>query len=353
MELYGAGVVHKAFGKGKITEVSDNYVKVFFDTLDTEKKFSYPTAFGMFLELEDEEFTTIIDEDKKQIELEELELKKIRDEQLQQAELLKQKQAALSSLKKTTSKKTIGNNISFKCTYCDGGCHQDSVGYQGVCSDEMINQNINVAKIPWCSHPKTPCSQYLNGEISREELEKQYQDEDGFICYESQMLNQWRVYSGITQSGKNKGKPMVLKNVKPNSLAIMTTRVPESNDEDRFIFGVFLINENYEGDTTDEGYVESDPKYKMKLSLDEAKQLLFWEYYFNPTNPEKMVYGNVLHRYMTNNQCAQILEKIVGIKQGTEDEQLAKEFLEYYCKLKGIEVNNIPMPTGSLHQIKL
>ena len=48
-----------------------------------------------------------------------------------------------------------------------------------------------------------------------------------------------------------------------------------------FIFGVFLVDEAYEGDNREEGYVTTTSKYKISLSLDEAKQMLFWNYYHN------------------------------------------------------------------------
>lgn len=51
MQLLGKAIVHKTFGKGTITAVSDNTVTVSFS--EGEKKFLYPDAFMQFLKLKD------------------------------------------------------------------------------------------------------------------------------------------------------------------------------------------------------------------------------------------------------------------------------------------------------------
>ncbi|HHU05930.1 MAG TPA: hypothetical protein GXZ65_05555 [Clostridiales bacterium] len=51
MQLLGKAIMHKTFGKGTITAVSDNTVTVSFP--EGEKKFLYPDAFMQFLKLRD------------------------------------------------------------------------------------------------------------------------------------------------------------------------------------------------------------------------------------------------------------------------------------------------------------
>ncbi|MBK5252426.1 MAG: hypothetical protein JJE29_07325 [Peptostreptococcaceae bacterium] len=186
--------------------------------------------------------------------------------------------------------------------------------------------------------------------MTREELDAAG-NTDEYVCYESQMLRVWRAYAGIVQIGKKKGTPMTLKNVRSNSLALLTTRLPNAKDKERFIFAAFLVKDNYEGDGMEEGYVEADEKYRIQLSLEEAKILKFWDYYFNPNKPERTVFGSGLHRYLTDVQAAQILSRISIIKSGTKEEKISKEFYEYYCKIKGLNADDIAEPNGALKRI--
>jgi len=94
--------------------------------------------------------------------------------------------------------------------------------------------------------------------------------------------------------------------------------------------------------------VVANPKYRIQLSLDEAKELKFWNYYFNPLKPEKIFFGSGLHRYVTDTQAAQVLKKICELKVGTAEEELSKEFLDYYCNTKKLDVEELPAPNGAL-----
>lgn len=54
MKLIGEKVTHKSFGRGTITEFAQDCVLVLFDVDSQEKRFSYPSAFGSFLKLDNE-----------------------------------------------------------------------------------------------------------------------------------------------------------------------------------------------------------------------------------------------------------------------------------------------------------
>src|SRR5690606_23392894 len=102
------------------------------------------------------------------------------------------------------SKKVARSNIAFKCNFCDGGRTDSRVGFHGVCSDSTIANNIEVEHRTWCSSRDSYCLKYLNGEISREELERPFLDGDS-VCYESQMLRDWTAFAGVMHTGKRKG----------------------------------------------------------------------------------------------------------------------------------------------------
>ena len=129
---------------------------------------------------------------------------------------------------------------------------------------------------------------------------------------------------------------------------MLTTREPETKEHNRFVFGVFLVDETYDGDDSDEGYVTTRSKYKIKLTTEQARRMPFWRYYANEKNPENVVWSSGLHRYLTDAQAAQILRDIAEVKKGTKDEALAKEFYEVFCSITHIDANELGKPDGAL-----
>ena len=84
------------------------------------------------------------------------------------------------------------------------------------------------------------------------------------------------------------------------------------------------------------------------MTPDEAQKLKFWDYYFCPNAPEVIKFGSGLHRYLSDDQAAQILRDVVALKKGTAQEALAHEFFEYFCSVNGIDVANIAPKNGAL-----
>lgn len=244
IELLGVNIKHKSFGVGKVIEQTDTYLKIEFPV--GTKQFQFPEAFEKFLQCENSNIQNIV--------LEELAIKKEKE-----AEIKRQKQEEQARLIKTqtivkpsgTRQKTYPKeNIAFKCNYCNGGLAENGIGYICACSDEMIDYNIEVAQHNWCCDDDSPCKQYYDGIITRKELDS-ISEEDGFVCYESQMLRNWTAFAGFALTKENHQRPMKLNKVQINSLAILTTREPHDSEKDRFVFGVFLVDEAYEGDNRD------------------------------------------------------------------------------------------------------
>ena len=171
---------------------------------------------------------------------------------------------------------------------------------------------------------------------------------DGFICYESQMLRDWKAMAGIVQNGERKGQPMHLNQVQPNSLCILTTRDPYSTEDQRYIFAAFLVDDTYGGDDLDEGFVTTRSEFRLQLSPEEAHKMLFWNYHANGKQPETAAWNSGLHRYMTDEQAAQILRDIASLKQNTQDAELARRFFDKFCMLTKIDTNKLKTPQGAL-----
>lgn len=237
-------------------------------------------------------------------------------------------------------------NIAFKCTYNDGGISKNGIGFLDVCSDSMIHQHIRDGR-SWCSNPYCPCNEYITGRLRKEELNAMRQNGD-MICYECCMLEQWKAQAGTIRNVVGEGDRVKIKNAYRNSLAILTTRLPNSAEKDRIIFALFLIDTVYEGDENSSGYVSAQSKYRLSFSIEEAGALLYWKYHANKNSPSRPSWGTGLFRYVPLDEGAQILRDAVRIKTGTADEVLAKEFLDTYCQLNRLIPGNIGNPVGAL-----
>ena len=336
MDLLNKVVFHKVFQSGIVIDVDAAYITVRFKV--GEKKFMFPDAFDGFLSTEDKDLMMDIRDKMAAKKAEKLKTQK---EQAPPSAVLKPER------NRSKTKSYARANIAFKCNYCDGGKSSHQIGYCGVCSDAIINNNIAVEHRTWCTADTSACLQYFNSEISRQELDGMCKD-GGFVCYESQMLRDWKALAGIVQHGENKGKPMKLNRVQANSLCALTTRDPCSMEDERYIFAVFLVDETYDGDKFDEGYVSTKSKYKIKLSPYEAHQVLFWNYHANENQSKVAAWNSGLHRYFDDMQAAQILQDIARVKRDTEDEVLAQEFFDYFCEINGLNASELPPLQGAL-----
>lgn len=358
MSVIGQVVIHKKLGKGIIcnykSDSREKYIIVSFLDQDKEIMFLFPGSFENFLKAEDIEFQKEID-----LLLEE----KVNENILKkaQAKLEKEKEERYFLIEEVSSTKSNkssrgssinsinsrantrnkanssskGANLIFKLNYCDGGMEENAIGFNGICSDEIIKNNIVNEKRTWCIQPECDCYKYHKGEITREELDAIL--EKGFTCYEGQLLKEWTCYAGVSHSKDKKGKPKTIKRAQKDKLCFLSTREPNTREEDRFIFGVFLIDEVFVGDEcleddgevfVSEGFVKSKSSYKIKLTNEEAQKVRFWNYHQN--NNGKIVWNSGLFRYIEDEEALNILEAIVKVKENTEDEERAKNLLNYF-----------------------
>lgn len=344
MNLDNEIVIHKVFGEGSILQLAGDRLTVSF--ISGVKKFIFPDAFNGFLMAKNPKISEQIQE-----LIKEFECVKQKDLQEKQNAVAIERQLYTEQKEFRSPRKSVKNiqraNIAFKCNFCDGGQSDEQVGFNGVCSDDLIHNNIVMEKRTWCSSGDCPCLSYHSGNMTREELDSMCKD-DGFVCYESQMLREWKAMAGIVQHGENKGKPMKLNQVQTNSLCVLTTRDPRSKEEDRYIFAVFLVDDSYEGDGRDEGYVSTTSEYKIKLTPAEARSLLFWNYHANDNHPEVAVWSSGLHRYFEDEQAVQILRDIAKIKKGTDEEVLSEKFLQHFCRINGVDISTVKGLSGAL-----
>lgn len=349
MDLINEVVIHATYGRGIVKNCDGVHITANFNGVD--KIFQYPEAFQRFLAIEKIELKPTIDAEIKGIK----EKKNMEEQQNYQKELEKAREKEKERFEKPAKKKRSSekaverSNIAFKCNYCDGGKKTEQIGFCGICSDQIIKYNIDVEKRSWCSDKDSPCRQYRDGLISRRDLDNMCnEDEESFVCYESQMLRDWRAFAGVSHNGIDSGKPLKIKKVQCNSLAVLTTREPNAKEEDRIIFGLFIVDDAFEGDNYEAGEVSTTSEYKIKLSLEEARKMKFWKYYFNPNKPETIKMGQGLFRYLTDEQSVQIIQDIIKVKEKEPDREFAAKFLDYYSRVNHIDLETIMPPLGVL-----
>ena len=217
------------------------------------------------------------------------------------------------------AKKIYRPCIAFKMNYCDGGKDSEHVGFYGICSDKIIKYNIEKPRA-WCSNEDCDCKQYYDKKISRDELEGNYP------CQESSALLDWRFE--VAQP---------IRNAKEGHLCLLTTKFPNMKEEDRFIVAMFIIGNiveraEYGGLIT----ANNNFDYCLEFSLNEVHKMKFWKVYHNSNGAIK--WGSGLFRYFSDDDAVKFLKMAVEVKRGTDGEDFAKDFLNYYCELNNLDL---------------
>ena len=207
--------------------------------------------------------------------------------------------------------------IAFKMNYCDGGASSERVGFDGICSDTVTRYNVRKVKHRWCANDRCACKKFLDGQISQR---------DGFICYESTLLKSWRVEVGEDADGTYRK----IRGGEANHLCVLTTKYPNTPEESRFVFAMFIIREVFSGDKEEAGFVSAGEDFCLEFRPREAEQMKFWDVYHNPNAPRIKQWSTGLFRYFDDATAVKFLERAVEVKRGTPEEDYAKEFLKHY-----------------------
>lgn len=143
----------------------------------------------------------------------------------------------------------------------------------------------------------------------------------------------WEFGSGTYHTGKKAGKPLIRKRIGTGKIAVLTTRFPMDEEEDRKIIGFFSIR-RIEGKADEEKYVVADDELRVRLRVDEARKLRFYEHYKMEGAP---FWGAGLIRYLTEAQVIHILENVRDIAKGKRAETANRIY------------NGVRLPKSALH----
>lgn len=169
---------------------------------------------------------------------------------------------------------------------------------------------------------------------------------------EQNVFTDWTIFTGRVQSGKNEGKPNRVTRLSPNSAAVMTVRRDDEDETNRKILGLYMVEESFFGNQIDDGMISAHPEFRIELSDQEAEKMLFWNYYINKNYPHRTTWNSGKYRYFDNIWTAQILKDIISIKTDEAERNQVEQFLEYFCDINALDINNIPEPAGALKQSK-
>jgi len=187
-------------------------------------------------------------------------------------------------------------HIAFKCTY-NNGDEGTFVGFNGTCSENIIKQNIEAGHW-YCKSEKCDCNKYYKWGFKNEKPKEP--------CYESALFKKWQFGAGWSEKNP---KPYHIHNTKIGKIAVLTTIFPNEKERERKIIGLFKIGE-IKDDGNQETLVIADKDFRIRLPYDEARELNFWDYYFNPSNKELIFWGSKIFRYLDDDIVYCILKDL-------------------------------------------
>ncbi len=164
---------------------------------------------------------------------------------------------------------------------------------------------------------------------------------------QSSVFTEWRVCTGDLQENtenKHKLPPRMM----ANSACLITSNESGKPEKERHILGAFMVPEDFDAKQNEDGFVYAHAQYRLKLSLQESKDLLFWNYYANEKFPKTITWNKAKYRYFDNIIMAQILRDIVLLRKNTQEQQEAQNFYEYFCMVNKIEEKDVPKANGAL-----
>jgi len=235
-------------------------------------------------------------------------------------------------------------HVAFKCNYNDGG-EGEFVGFSGICSTDNIIYNIEEAKATWCSNERCFCRNYydnaFDGKIRK------------FPCLESRLFsNSADNYYG--PGARDNGQPILMRKIEVGKIVFLTTRFPSDDEKNRKIIGCYRISKIVVPPKSNSVHLHVDENFRIRLSLEEAKQLFYWDYYRNK-GPRQSVWS-MGFRYLSDEIACQILSDFFETLNDPKMKKLVTRILE--TDFKGVPrteptgartdiISPVPPPNGS------
>jgi hypothetical protein len=302
-----------------IESFDDKYITMRFS--NTVKKFAAYTPVFLSLVSGDDEVLTHLREIVEAAQTEEK--KRAEENKRVRAEA---KNVPVEKPADTEAKPVVNNgsakNIGVSVVYCDGGKNNERLGFNGICSDYVIEHNTDADDGRWCSDPDCHCNIYMTekSKATRIALERLMED-DGFVCHESRLLRDWLVLAD-TEDDRT---PRRL-DTGAGKLCVLTTIESGSDESSRCIFAIYMI-ESVDEDVNGISQLWAESYYRYAFAPEIASQLCFWD--FVETEEDEPGWGKDKFRYLDDAVCVSILEKAIELT----GENTLKGMLDYFKEL--------------------
>ncbi|MEA4921290.1 MAG: hypothetical protein VB078_10285 [Clostridiaceae bacterium] len=159
----------------------------------------------------------------------------------------------------------------------------------------------------------------------------------GFLCNKREtVIKDWRVFSGRYLSGGNKGKPRSLTKAYPNTACLLTFCDKNEPEDNRYIWGAFMVKEDFIGPECQSGIITAHKKYRILLENEQKEKIKFWDYFQSSNEEPCRKWGSVEFKYFSNIKMCHILSDICKSLEETEKYSAVEEFFDYYCRINKI-----------------
>ncbi len=345
MNKIGEKVITKAGEIGLIKDVIINkdgqYIIIEFK--ECRKRYQLSSIKNGFLKFFDETLQKQIEDEIEEERIYAEKLAKERAEKAEQARIERELKAKEQERVEALNIRKNGNdklNAAYKANYCSNG--ED--WFKSPCSKEVRELNCNSLRSDWC-RTRSLCHKLCEGECKEKDVLEAFNN--GELCYESNLLNTYVANAGYTKNGDPMGMSL-----DKDRLFVLTTLKPGLPENERIIFGAFLVKEVYPKTETTEARAVAYDEYRLALTEKEAQGLKYWKYV--PADSDgKIKWTEKLVRKRTDAECVTILNDIVSIidrrpSAAIDEKNKAHNFLNKYLSLTGYNSTNIPPKNGAL-----
>lgn len=207
-------------------------------------------------------------------------------------------------------------NLIVNCVYCDGGKTQDCPGFNGICSDEVLAENVNATDNRWCTNKECRCGIYEENKskATRQELERLMED-GGYVCPESRLLRDWVINAGTY----NNRAPRHIDTAE-GKLCVLTTLENGSEEKDRYIFAMFII-ESISNDVNGVEQIWADSRFRCTFPEETARKLRLWDF-----TGEEYDFSADSFALADDEVCGEILKRAAEIT----DNSVVRAIAEYF-----------------------
>jgi len=186
------------------------------------------------------------------------------------------------------------------------------VGFKKRCDIKNIIANVELDSGRWCSQPACSCRKFYDRGFKGKV--------EDFPCNESYLFEGWEWNPG---NEYKTGKPFRILQSGAGKFAVLTTRFTNCPESERKIVGFLKIKDL----VNDHHQVIGLKKQSLRLTMDEAQELNFWNYHRNTKNATPL-WRQGRFRYLEDIQVAAILHDLKDVVQNETTQSMIGDLIE-------------------------